>query len=348
MAGQFQDLHGKDHPLVLLSPRAHALLHLYDGTVTSSFAATLRHAYCGPPLLEYIRTRNQWSAATVESINWQAHGSALRKQLPRRIHYIKLVHDILPTHSQQNRMDKGKRTCPCCQSPTEDRDHILRCPTAERNRWRHTLLTKLSDACTTHHTYEPLKILLLDAVRKWLYPGSATYDYPQCDQYEIELHPLINTQTRLGWRQMFNGRFCNQWEDIQNTHLYQVRHHLPTKNNSGQRWQVAIITIIWEQWYDLWKMRNADVHGKDEVTRALAEKRETSRRLEMIYAQRIHMEPSAQALLFPNIRTHLEQPPWVIQNWIAINGPVFMASLRTVKVRAIQNVRSIRSYFAPV
>ena len=348
MASQFQDLHGQDHPVVLLTPHTHALLHLLDGTVTSSFAATLRHAYCGPPLLEYIRTRNKWSAATVASINWHAHGSALRKQLPRRIHYIKLVHDILPTNSQQNRMDKGKRTCPCCPSLKEDRDHILRCPSGERNRWRHKLLTKLSDTCTTHHTYAPLQTLLLDAVRQWLFPGQDTPDYPQCDQYAVELHPLINTQTRIGWRQLFNGRFSKQWEDIQNTHLYRVRDQLPTKNNSGQRWQVAIITVIWEQWYDLWKLRNADVHGKDEATRALAAKREMSRRLEAIYAQKIHMEPSAQALLFPDIRTHLEQPPWVIQNWISINGPIFMTSLRTVKARAIQNVRSIRSYFAPV
>jgi hypothetical protein len=29
-----------------------------------------------------------------------------------------------------------------------------------------------------------------------------------------------------------------------------------------------------------------------------------------IYDERTHMEPSAQSLLFPDIDTHLEQPPW--------------------------------------
>ncbi len=67
----------------------------------------------------------------------------------------------------------------------------------------------------------------------------------------------------------------------------------------------------------------------------------------MIYAQRNHMEPSVQALLDPDIQTHLEQPTWVIQNWLAIQGPVFMTSIRAVKAKAIQNVRSIRSYFPP-
>ena len=56
LAGQFQALYGQDRPLVLLTPHTHVLLHLLEGTVTSSFAATLRHAYCGPLLMEFIWT----------------------------------------------------------------------------------------------------------------------------------------------------------------------------------------------------------------------------------------------------------------------------------------------------
>ena len=348
MAGQYQDLYGQDRPIVLLTPRTRVLLHLPEGTITSSLSATLRHAYCGPPLVAYIRKKNQWSEATADSINWQAHGSALRKQIPRRIHFVKYVHDILPTHSQQNKLDKGKRTCPCCPSKHEDRDHILRCPSTERNRWRHKLLAALSEVCSTHHTYEPLKQLLIDSVRQWLYPGQDMNQVQHCAQYPAELHPLIRFQTSIGWRQLFNGRFCKQWGDIQSAHLYRIRHHLPDKHNTGQKWQVAIITVIWENWYNLWKMRNADVHGRDSASRVLAEKREVARRLAMIYDQRNHMEPSVQELLYSDIQTHLKQPTWVIQNWLAIQGPGFMTSIRAVTAKAIQNVRSIRSYFTPV
>ncbi len=101
MAGSYQDCHGQDRPVALIMPRTRVQLHLLEGTVTSSHAATLRHAYCGQPLLEAVRIKNSWSEATVTSINWQAHGSALRKQMPRRIHFVKLVHDILPTHASR-------------------------------------------------------------------------------------------------------------------------------------------------------------------------------------------------------------------------------------------------------
>ena len=89
------------------------------------------------------------------------------------------------------------------------------------------------------------------------------------------------------------------------------------------------------------------MYGKDEATRVQAEKREVTRRLASIYDQRHNMEPSAQELLFPYLHTHLEQPMWVIKNWITIKGPTFAQILRTVKARAILSVRSIRDYFAP-
>ena len=198
----------------------------------------------------------------------------------------------------------------------EDRDHILRCRAVSHNVWRHKLLEKLSDTCIVHHTYEPLCTLLLDATRKWLYSGNDNQpdDIPQCEQYSKELRPLIRAQTQIGWRQLFNGRFCLQWGEIQNSHLYRFRNDLPTKNNLGQKWQVTIITLIWEQWYDLWKIRNADVHGTDDAARAIAERREVTQGLASIYSQRNHMEQSFQALLFPDLQSHLEQPTWVIQN----------------------------------
>jgi hypothetical protein len=130
--------------------------------------------------------------------------------------------------------------------------------------------------------------------------------------------------------------------------LYNIHHHLPNKHKTGQKWQTTIITVvIWEQWYELWIMRNAEVHGKeDAATKTLVEKQEIKRQLEIIYNQRQHMEPSAQALLLPDIHTHLQQPPWVIQAWLNIKGPTFVQSLRTVKARGIQNGRSIREYYA--
>jgi hypothetical protein len=85
------------------------------------------------------------------------------------------------------------------------------------------------------------------------------------------------------------------------------------------------------------------------ASKAVAEKREVKRRLVEIYAMKNHIEPSAQALLCADIRTHLEQPTWVIQNWLTMYGSsYFKASAKKVTTLAIRGVPSIRSFFHPV
>jgi hypothetical protein len=66
----------------------------------------------------------------------------------------------------------------------------------------------LSTTCDTNHTCGPLKALSIDAVRMRLYPDEYLHAAPQREQYAVQLHCLIRTQTKIGWRQLFNGRFC--------------------------------------------------------------------------------------------------------------------------------------------
>jgi hypothetical protein len=60
------------------------------------------------------------------------------------------------------------------------------------------------------------------------------------------------------------------------------------------------------------------------------------------------MEPSMQGLLYPDVETHMEQSSMgAIKSWMQIRGPGFAESIKQVRKKAIQNVRSIRSYFTP-
>ena len=207
LADEFQDQHGCYRPTILMMPHTRVLIHLSTGSITAHFARTLRNAYCGPPLLQHMMEKNHWSDATTTSINWEAHGSCLSKQLNRNCHYTKLVHDLLPTHSWLNKLDKGKRTCPQCDESREDRDHILRCPAVSRNKWRHAFLTAVTNYCVMHFTFPPMQTLLMDVLCQWLYTDSAAEYEPNRTQYPQRLHALIAAQNRIGWRQLFKGRF---------------------------------------------------------------------------------------------------------------------------------------------
>jgi hypothetical protein len=58
-------------------------------------------------------------------VNWEAHGKALAKVSAKQVHFSKLVHDCLPTHSQLNKYDGGSRKCPRCNEINEDRGIAL-------------------------------------------------------------------------------------------------------------------------------------------------------------------------------------------------------------------------------
>ena len=351
LATEFQTTFGGDRPFVILSPRVGALLQFQSGTVTSNYASALRSESGRAPLQEHIQQRNEWSSSTMTSIHWEAHGSALCKKLKKKLHFSKMVHDILPTVSQMNKFDGGKRSCPSCPSLREDRDHIIRCPSQLHNKWRHNLLTAFNAWSIEHHTQPALQRLLEDSLRQWMYYSleEAVPYSPRLADYPRALSRLIQSQTRIGWRQLFNGMFSREWSAHQDTHLFLSRDSLPptARKLTGDVWQAKLISFLWDRWYQLWLIRNGALRGQDDATRQLADQRDIRRQLGAIYDQKHLMEPNVQELLCQDIQTHLQRPAWVTKNWLAIHVPLVQDSMRRVKTKAIQGVRSIRTYFVP-
>ena len=203
--------------------------------------------------------------------------------------------------------------------------------------------------CITTNTAPQLRQLLQDIFRAWFSNGDDTEDIPDIMHHPARIRQRIVQQTAIGWQQLFNGRFSTQWGLLQDDYLYRTHAKCPstTTKITGTQWQTKLILHIWEQWRGVWKLQNESLHWKDTTRRATAEAKEIKRRLEEIYDLRGHMEPSAQALLCGGIQQHLQKPLWMAHNWFQIPVPLFQASMRRVKARAIQGVRNIRTYFGP-
>ncbi|KAI2502333.1 hypothetical protein MHU86_12137 [Fragilaria crotonensis] len=245
-------------------------------------------------------------------------------------------------------MDSGKRTCPLCSCDSETRDHIIRCQAAARSHWRTALQTRLQSFHDQAQTSPLLRHLLQEALQQWFQTDDDIVVSPIF--YPVELREIIRQQNDIGWRQIFNGRFSKEWSIAQDAYYRRV---LPKPGGtlarrSGARWQRQLILAVWDWWFELWKSRNEDVHGADQRTQAEAQRREVTRRLGEIYDQRSQLEPQVQQLLLPTLQDHIQRPTWVNHNWLAVNANIFRESMRRARSRAIQGVRSIRTYFTPV
>jgi hypothetical protein len=174
-------------------------LALPDRYCPFTLRESLGNKYTSLPLQRYLQQRNQWSPQIVRYINWLAHGDVFKKQITSRIHSSKLVHDILPTNVMLNKYDAGCRMCPCCPEISEDRDHVARCPSGDRNRWRHKFLSELQSICITGDTYPPLQTLLLDSHREWLSNNAMGVYKPEARHYSEELQPAVDTPAYPNW-----------------------------------------------------------------------------------------------------------------------------------------------------
>lgn len=118
------------------------------------------------------------------------------------------------------------------------------------------------------------------------------------------------------------------------------------RKRTGDQWQSQLIRTIWKEWETRWSDRNQAVHEKNAITRQQALRREVTRQLNQIYQQHHLMEPpSVQELLHNSPEEHQDQQLHTTRNWLAQHTTLFKESVRRVKKKAIQGVRSIRSFF---
>ena len=346
LAGDYQRDKGEYRPDVLLTHWAGAHLQTPTGTITAHYARALRHRATYLPLWKVIQEKNKWSSIVMNQINWPAHGASLRKQIARKTHYVKVLHGFLPTNKfLHKRGEPSRRLCPVCGQHEEDRDHVMQCEHHSRETWKTETVTVVSKLCKSLNTRPILQTLLETALHEWLTSPPATRLLIRPHRHPPELTQLICQQNLIGWGQIFQGRFSRLWAAIQDN--FYAREHKPDdpKRRTGQRWQVTIISSLMDQWFDVWKLRNQDVHGHDAHSRDVAARAEVERRLRALYAMKDKMEPSVQVLFYDTIEEHFVHTLIQNQNWLAIHEPLGIASMRKVRATAIQGVPSIRRFF---
>ncbi|KAI2513078.1 hypothetical protein MHU86_1370 [Fragilaria crotonensis] len=203
LAGQHQRQHPEPSPRARLLPHTGAHLHLPSGTVTSRYDQTLRQTYTSSMSISYLQSRFSWAPDVFATIDWEAHGKALRRQRARHVHFTKLVYDILPTNKVLHRYSASTSPmCPCCLQVEETRDHLLQCTATEE--WRQQFISKLDLRCGELNTSPRLRAYLLQCIQDWLRSGDQMY----MNNYPAQFRTITETQSAIGWRHLFSGRLA--------------------------------------------------------------------------------------------------------------------------------------------
>jgi hypothetical protein len=72
------------------------------------------------------------------------------------------------------------------------------------------------------------------------------------------INNVIAQQTKLGWRNFFEGMLSSDWQIAQQSYLSHIG-----SRRSSKRWVTSIIKKLWQIAWDIWEHRNGYLHARN-------------------------------------------------------------------------------------
>jgi hypothetical protein len=327
LATDYLDNHAKPSSIVPFIPASGARLNINGITINRRFPQQLRLAASGPNICTHLMTRNNWTEPTFRSINWTVPSKALLTlERSTQIFIIKFAHDHLPTRRHMYRIKQAETDkCPACHHIVESAWHIFSCP--RRSIWREKFLQTLHDTLSYNHTQPDLTLILLQGIRGAL--SNPTFQMSAANR-EPQFVSLVNAQNKIGWQHILKGRFSNRWLQIQQLHIRTDPDIDPT-TQSSERWLKQVLNHIWTSLWDVWIIRNADLHGRDNAEQEQKRKEKLRPHVIALYATVDSLLACDKPIFDTPIRDRLKAPSREIATWIRLVTPTVKRALADAK-----------------
>ena len=309
-AGEITQGPPADRPVNLLYHTKTDLI-INDEYITSNMKQNIRIAFGTGPMREYLQEKWKWTDATIEDIDWEAHGRALQR-LPNssRIATTKMIHRWLPTSSRQHELSNGKHpaSCPICNHEKEDQQHFLSCSHEKYNDVSKKFLRRIDSYCDTYTCPLDLARLLQLAIQHWPTPPIHLEDFPE------SLHPLINKQQAIGWNQVYYGRFTIEW-----TRQFNRYAMLEQRTKNGGKWITGITEIIFQHLHVRWKHRSSIAHDNSDKTKPTQAMEAIDNHIKELYSRRREIFSHRQQSFNIPLEQLLKRPTSTKRTWIGLH-----------------------------
>ena len=342
------DTTGEQSAQQKVTPLPHTPCQLYinQRSITGHIKNRIYQAVTIPELHQYLQNKFHWDDNTVKLIDWTTFAHIIKKYKNVHSTIVKHVHDISPTGNIAHRNNPYlPQECPVCGRHLEDNSHVIQCPYPSRAQWRQRTLDKL--AKYDNPDSDPVLIdLLQDGLRRYhqkLEPPSEV-DYP------AEYQQVVREQTKIGWNQIYKGRWSQKWAILQSQHCRNTRPTSPQA--TGPKWVLSIGRLLMDQWLELWQIRNQERHGKDLAEEAEKRKKVVIKELTALYEFRNQVCPSEMNLFYASVEEHVRQHPstTTLESWIDTHKDAIKASSQQAMQMGIRRNRTLYDYpmFNPI
>jgi hypothetical protein len=101
------------------------------------------------------------------------------------------------------------------------------------------------------------------------------------------------------------------------------------KYKNAQTWSVQIIQTIFEQWLELWKLRNEDRHGRDWQAQKIADKEQVIREKELLYEYKGRIMPQDEWHFNTTLEQQRTKTTYVLRAFVSNCKLAILASYQT-------------------
>jgi hypothetical protein len=224
-----------------------------NARVLGDYIAALRDCTNKEEIKTYYHSKYGWNTVTMSSINWRAYGKAINQLSQRQQKTItQFIHNWLPTNASHNQQRLGTgRRCLYCRSCEESQSHFLQCqhPQATLN-WNEAAASIKKKLQKYNKSIDHRLIkLITTAVSQW-----RTKPNPEIPtNLPQKFHHLFQAQSTIGWNQIINGRFANEWQlTLDSSH-----------DGRPRNWVTYCIRSVLQEMFEVWKLRREHEHGKN-------------------------------------------------------------------------------------
>jgi len=268
----------------------------------------IRLALNGPTAHQYWATKLPGTTSLPATLDMQAMERALSESTPGRRRWV-TKHITGHFAHGQNMQRRGQRTstaCPRCQTPVEDKVHILRCQSeSARAQWKLSMKA-LHQWMKDQGTASEIRHAIMTYLEQW------ANDSPTPGHSD---ETFTEEQRRIGWDRMLDGWLTRGWRDHQEKIWKNAK-----SRKSCLRWAAALIQKLWDVSWDMWDHRNKELYAGSEIQQQITHSL-VDDRIKALYAGGAQQLPrDALKFLRQPLATVLQYPLASKQIWLdAVN-----------------------------
>ena len=144
---------------------------------------------------------------------------------------------------------------------------------------------------------------------------------------------------------MVDEGLSHHWTLLQQDFVWRTN---PTTKFDSEAWLRLIIGPLFTACQDLWTIRNAERHGKDDKTKKSLHAAQVERDLRALYAMRDEVLAADRDLFRDTVDVHLTDEIYTIRQWVRSHKATIQQSRRESRRRSTSNIRLLPTYFHPL